>query len=402
MPVDSEHSALFQCLEAREPETVEALVLTASGGPFRGRTRGELDHVTVEEALAHPTWNMGRKISVDSATLANKGLELIEAHWLFGIPYEQIEVVVQPGSTVHALVRFRDGALLAHLGRPDMRVPISFALTYPERQPVPAAPLDLAGGLELRFEAVDEETFPLLPLAREAGVRGGTFPCAYNAANEIAVAAFLDGAIALHARSPTPSPPCSRARTGLRRVISQISSRPTRRRRLAAARGLHAGMTIFVAIVGLGLLVFVHELGHFSASVALRMRPRKFYIGFPPAVLKRTRNGIEYGIGIIPLGGFVKIPGMHRPAPGDVDPVFARAVEEAAVPVRAGRPAPALARDGRPRRSPRLARCVRRARGRQSSCPSRRGRMSRKASPTSATHSGRMRTGARRRGSACS
>jgi 1-deoxy-D-xylulose-5-phosphate reductoisomerase len=195
LPVDSEHSALFQCLEGREPETVETLVLTASGGPFRGRTRSELENVTVEEALAHPTWKMGRKITVDSATLANKGLELIEAHWLFGIPYEQIEVVVQPGSIVHSLVRFRDGALLAHLGQPDMRVPISFALTYPQRQAVPVEPLDLAAGLELGFEAVDGETFPLLPLAREAGERGGTFPCAYNAANEIAVGAFLDGAI---------------------------------------------------------------------------------------------------------------------------------------------------------------------------------------------------------------
>jgi len=195
LPVDSEHSALFQCLEGREPDTVEALVLTASGGPFRGRTRSELEHVTIAEALAHPTWSMGRKITVDSATLANKGLELIEAHWLFDIPYEQIEVVVQPGSVVHSLVRFRDGALLAHLGTPDMRVPISFALTYPARQPVPAAPLDLEAGLDLRFEAVDGDTFPLLPLARQAGERGGTFPCAYNAANEVAVAAFLDGVV---------------------------------------------------------------------------------------------------------------------------------------------------------------------------------------------------------------
>jgi 1-deoxy-D-xylulose-5-phosphate reductoisomerase len=195
LPVDSEHSALFQCLEGREPETVTSLVLTASGGPFRGRTRAELEHVTIADALAHPTWAMGRKITVDSATLANKGLELIEAHWLFGIPYERIEVVIHPTSVVHSLVRFRDGALLAHLGRPDMRVPISFALTYPDREAVPAAPLDLAAGLELRFDAPDDETFPLLPLARAAGERGGTFPCAYNAANEVAVAAFLDGRI---------------------------------------------------------------------------------------------------------------------------------------------------------------------------------------------------------------
>jgi 1-deoxy-D-xylulose-5-phosphate reductoisomerase len=195
LPVDSEHSALFQCLEGREPETVVSLVLTASGGPFRGRSRADLERVTIADALAHPTWAMGRKITVDSATLANKGLELIEAHWLFGIPYDRIEVVVHPTSIVHSLVRLRDGALLAHLGRPDMRVPISFALTYPDRASVPAEPLDLAAGIDLRFDAPDGETFPLLPLARTAGERGGTFPCAYNAANEVAVAAFLDGRI---------------------------------------------------------------------------------------------------------------------------------------------------------------------------------------------------------------
>ena len=195
LPVDSEHSAIFQCLEGRDRETVESIVLTASGGPFRGRSRAELEHVTVDEALAHPTWSMGRKITVDSATLANKGLELIEAHWLFGVPYDRIEVVVHPASVVHSLVRFRDGALLAHLGRPDMRVPISFALTYPERAAVPAERVDLAAGLDLHFEAPDAGSFPLLPLAREAGERGGTYPCAYNAANEVAVAAFLDGRI---------------------------------------------------------------------------------------------------------------------------------------------------------------------------------------------------------------
>jgi 1-deoxy-D-xylulose-5-phosphate reductoisomerase len=193
LPVDSEHSALFQCLESRDPASVHSIVLTASGGPFHGRSREELAGVTPEEALAHPTWDMGPKITVDSATLANKGLELIEAHFLFGLPYDQIEVVVHPTSTVHALVRFRDGAALAHLGYPDMRVPISFALTYPERAPTPVTPLDLAGGLTLAFAEPDIETFRLLPLAREAGERGGTYPCAYNAANEVAVAAFLAG-----------------------------------------------------------------------------------------------------------------------------------------------------------------------------------------------------------------
>src|SRR5207253_5065068 len=193
LPVDSEHSAAFQCLEARAPETVDSVVLTASGGPFRGRTRDELADVTPEEALAHPTWNMGPKITVDSATLANKGLELIEAHFLFDLPYDRVEVAIHPTSVVHALVRFRDGAALAHLGYPDMRVPISFALTYPERAATPVPPLDLAAGLTLEFEAPDLETFPLLALARRAGEQGGTYPCAFNAANEVAVAAFLEG-----------------------------------------------------------------------------------------------------------------------------------------------------------------------------------------------------------------
>ena len=192
LPVDSEHSALFQCLEGRAPAQVDTLVLTGSGGPFRGKTRADLTTVTPDEALAHPTWRMGPKITVDSATLANKGLELIEAHFLFGVPYDRIEVVLQPTSIVHSLVRFRDGAALAHLGYPDMRVPISYALTYPERAATPLAPLDFTS-LTLVFESPDVETFPMLALAREAGERGGAYPCVFNAANEAAVAAFLDG-----------------------------------------------------------------------------------------------------------------------------------------------------------------------------------------------------------------
>jgi len=193
LPVDSEHSAVFQCLEGRRPETVHSVVLTASGGPFRGRSSEELAAVTRADALAHPTWQMGPKITIDSATLANKGLELIEAHFLFGLPYEQLEVVVHPSSLVHAIVRFRDGAALAHLGYPDMRVPISFALTSPERAATELEPLDLAAGVTLKFEAPDLETFPLLALARRAGEAGGTYPCAYNAADEVAVQSFLAG-----------------------------------------------------------------------------------------------------------------------------------------------------------------------------------------------------------------
>jgi 1-deoxy-D-xylulose-5-phosphate reductoisomerase len=193
IPVDSEHSALYQLIHSEPPGTVDRLVLTASGGPFRGRT--DLAGVTREEALAHPTWSMGGKITIDSATLINKGLELIEAHHLFGIPYERIEVVVHPQSIVHALVHLNDGASLAHLGHPDMRVPISYALHYPDRADVEVPTLDLASVGELTFEAPDDRTFPCLRLAREAGEAGGTAPCVLNAANEVAVEAFLAGRV---------------------------------------------------------------------------------------------------------------------------------------------------------------------------------------------------------------
>jgi 1-deoxy-D-xylulose-5-phosphate reductoisomerase len=188
LPVDSEHSALFQLVADQPPGAVERLVLTASGGPFRGRT--DLSGVTPAEALAHPTWEMGGRITVDSATLMNKGLEVIEAHHLFAVPYPLIDVVVHPQSVVHALVQLSDGAHLAHLGLPDMRVPISFALHHPDRPPV-VAPVDLAALGELSFEAPDPETFACLRLAREAGSAGGNAPCVLNAADEVAVGAFL-------------------------------------------------------------------------------------------------------------------------------------------------------------------------------------------------------------------
>ena len=198
LPVDSEHSALHQLLAgegAGGTKSVEKLVLTASGGPFRGRTRADLADVTVDEALAHPTWDMGGKISIDSATLMNKGLEVIEAFHLFGIPYERIDVVVHPQSIVHSMITLIDGAALAHLGHPDMGVPISYALHYPERVDVPVRRLDLAEVGALTFEPVDYDAFPCLGLARAAAVAGGTAPCVLNAANEIAVHAFLRGAL---------------------------------------------------------------------------------------------------------------------------------------------------------------------------------------------------------------
>ena len=193
IPVDSEHSALHQLLAAERPGTVDRLLITASGGPFRGRASAELEDVTVEQALAHPTWEMGGKITIDSATLMNKALEVIEAHHLFGMAYERIDVVVHPQSIIHSLIQLCDGATLAHLGYPDMRVPISYALHYPDRVDVPVRPLDLVELGALTFEAVDEETFACLRLGREAARAGGTGPCTLNAANEVAVHAFLAG-----------------------------------------------------------------------------------------------------------------------------------------------------------------------------------------------------------------
>jgi 1-deoxy-D-xylulose-5-phosphate reductoisomerase len=193
IPVDSEHSALHQLLASEPPGTVDRLILTASGGPFRGLKREDLAEVTTEQALAHPTWAMGGKITIDSATLMNKGLELIEAHHLFGTPYEQIDIVVHPQSIVHSLVQLCDGATLAHLGYPDMRVPISYALHHPDRVDVPVRPLNLVEVGALNFEPVDEETFSCVRLARDAAKAGGTAACTLNAANEVAVHAFLQG-----------------------------------------------------------------------------------------------------------------------------------------------------------------------------------------------------------------
>ncbi len=189
LPVDSEHSALHQLVAATAPGTVEKLVLTASGGPFRGRA--DLSGVSVEDALAHPTWRMGGRITIDSATLMNKGFEAIEAHHLFAVPYERIEVVVHPQSLIHSLVQLNDGSSLAHLGHPDMRVPISYALHYPDRADVDVPQLDLAAAGSLTFEQPDLETFACLRLALAAGEAGGTAPTVLNAADEVAVAAFL-------------------------------------------------------------------------------------------------------------------------------------------------------------------------------------------------------------------
>lgn len=191
MPIDSEHGAIYQCLIGETKCEVSRLWVTASGGPFRGRTRDELEDVTAAAALKHPTWNMGAKITIDSSTLMNKGLEVIEAHHLFAMPYDRISVVVQPQSAIHSMVEFTDGSVKAHLGTTDMRIPIQYALSYPERWDAPVEPLDFTKLGSLEFAAPDTDTFRCLALARHAGATGGTLPCVMNAANEIAVAAFL-------------------------------------------------------------------------------------------------------------------------------------------------------------------------------------------------------------------
>jgi 1-deoxy-D-xylulose-5-phosphate reductoisomerase len=231
IPVDSEHSALWQCAKLGEPDSI---VVTASGGPFRGRTRDELADVTPDEALAHPTWNMGAKITIDSATLANKGLEVIEAHFLFGLPYDRIEVIVHPTSIVHGVVRFRDGASIAHLGYPDMRVPISYALTYPDRAATPIPSLDFPSASPLEFFEPDVETFRMLVLAREAGQKGGTYPCAFNAANEVAVAAFLDGRIGFLDIAALVEDVLDRVDGAAARDLSELHEADSRARELVA------------------------------------------------------------------------------------------------------------------------------------------------------------------------
>jgi 1-deoxy-D-xylulose-5-phosphate reductoisomerase len=196
LPVDSEHSAIFQCLQGENKKNIEKIILTASGGSFRDRTREELKNVTVKEALNHPNWSMGAKITIDSATMMNKGLEVIEAHWLFNLPYEQIDVLLHKESVIHSMVEFHDSSVIAQLGSPDMRIPIQYALTYPERISLPSAKkLDLVQIGKLHFQQMDLERFRCLKYAYEAGKAGGSYPTVLNAANEAAVAAFLSGQI---------------------------------------------------------------------------------------------------------------------------------------------------------------------------------------------------------------
>jgi 1-deoxy-D-xylulose-5-phosphate reductoisomerase len=241
VPVDSEHTALHQLLTGQPPGAVERLTITASGGPFRGRDRSELEDVTVKQALAHPTWAMGGKITIDSATLMNKGLELMEAHHLFGTPYDRIDVVVHPQSLIHGLVQLADGAMLAHIGPKDMRIAISYALHGGESVDLPIAPLDLTAVGDLTFEPVDLDAFPCLRLAGEAARTGGTAPCVLNAANEIAVHAFLEGRLRFVEISQV-----------IERTLSELPSEPVRAFESLYEADRQARDVAVEAVVGLG------------------------------------------------------------------------------------------------------------------------------------------------------
>ena len=288
IPVDSEHSALYQLIAGERPGTVDRLVLTASGGPFRGRSADELRTVTREEALAHPTWDMGGKITIDSATLMNKGLELIEAHHLFGVPYERIDVVVHPQSIIHALVHLNDGASLAHLGYPDMRVPISYALHHPDARGRAVDALDLVelGQLDLRGAGRGRVPVPAAR-ARGGGSGGGTAPCVLNAANEIAVHAFLAGEL--------PFPGIAEV---IDRTLEAVPAAPVRHfadlykadaeAREAAELVRGGGVSWLLAFVGFSVLIILHEFGHFAAAKWVGMRVERFSLFFPPLLVEEA------------------------------------------------------------------------------------------------------------------
>ena len=265
---------------------------------------------------------MGEKITIDSATLMNKGLEVIEAHHLFGLPYERIEVVVHPQSVVHALVRMVDGALLAHLGVADMRVPIAYALHYPERAPVAVAALDLAAGMSLEFEAPDEDTFPAIGLAREAGAKGDAATCALNAANEVAVRSFLEGVLpfpgiaevvreVVQASEAGPSERMLRPWPSTSGQDARLQKRASHVSDARMDSGVYV-VGIIVAIVGLGFLILAHEFGHFIVAKATGMRVEEFSLGFGPFLVSRRVGETVYGISAVPLGGYVRVTGMHK------------------------------------------------------------------------------------------
>ena len=338
MPVDSEHSALAQCLRGGRPEEVRRLVLTASGGPFRGRTREQLTEVTPAEALDHPTWDMGPVVTINSATLVNKGLEVIEAHLLFDIPFDRIEVVVHPTSVVHSMVEFTDGSTLAQASPPTMLIPIALGLAWPDRLPDTAPPVDWTRAQTWEFFPLDDEAFPAVRLARDAGERGGTAPAVYNAANEVCVEAFRSGRLAFVDIVDT-WPALGQAQSGEASVSGHpVGSEPdltvddvlaadawARSTAAATAEGprpmtaLTYTLGVLLFAVGVAASIGLHEMGHLIPGKLFNVKVTQFFVGFGRTVWSRRKGETEYGFKAIPLGGYCKLVGMLPPEP-DQDP----------------------------------------------------------------------------------
>ena len=331
VPVDSEHSALAQCLRGGSPEEVRRLVLTASGGPFRGRSVEELHDVTVDEALAHPTWDMGPVVTINSATLVNKGLEVIEAHLLFGVPIDRIEVVVHPTSVVHSMVEFVDGATLVQASPPTMLIPIALGLNWPDRVPDTAPAVDWTRPETWEFFPLDDDAFPAVALAKRAATMGGTAPAVYNAANEVCVEAFRQGRLAFTQIVPTVSSVLARhdvpLTPGTSLTVEDVLAADAWARAEAASgwrvrAGPRGDQRVSSLYYTLGVVIFfaailisigLHELGHMIPAKAFGGKVTQYFIGFGPTVWSRKRGETEYGVKAIPLGGYVKIVGMLPP-----------------------------------------------------------------------------------------
>ena len=328
VPVDSEHSALAQCLRGGTSEEVRRLVLTASGGPFRGRTRDQLAEVTVDQALAHPTWTMGPMVTINSATLVNKGLEVIEAHLLFGIPFDRIEVVVHPTSVVHSMVEFVDGSTIVQASPPTMMIPIALGLNWPDRVPDAAPAVDWTRRETWEFFPLDHDAFPAVSLARTAGELGGTAPAVYNAANEVCVEEFLAGRLQVH-RHRSHS---RHHRRGARRTLGggahrrrrprgrRVGPRPrTRHHREDRMTALYYTLGVLLFVFAILASIGLHELGHMIPAKKFGGKVTQYFIGFGPTVWSTQRGETEYGIKAIPLGGYVKIVGMLPPGAEELD-----------------------------------------------------------------------------------
>ena len=321
LPVDSEHSAIFQCLHGENRKEIEKLLITASGGPFRGKTRAELENVTVEQALRHPNWSMGHKITIDSATLVNKGLEVMEAKWLFGVDLDHIQVVVQPKSIIHSMVEFKDGAVMAQLGTPDMKLPIQYALYYPERRFLAGDRLDFAALTQITFEKPDMDTFLGLPMAMQASRTGGSMPTVFNAANERAVALFLAKKIrfleiydviagAMEAHKTIADPTLEQILAAEQETYEWIANRYKMGDRQHDCK-------ILIAVLIFGITVIIHELGHFLLAKANGITVTEFSIGFGPTVVKTEKGGTVYSLKLLPFGGACQMLGEDGEEEGE-------------------------------------------------------------------------------------